>query len=500
MARLNGFDHNQLSFTDFIDNFIDKDTVADSSIDGNSNVSHKDIVTLLAEMPKPHRKLLAYNKIYYEIQKKFGFKAANEWLRSEWIGEMYMHDADTSTFKHYCYKGEELITIRNKEEFGCELVVSFKELQEHYLEFDSLAEVRFDPTIGQEAIFPKNLEVLDVNDNKKDWTRIKRIVRHNNDKPMRFLKFANGLSQIVTEDHPVITDLGEIPAKEVTKKHKVFTVQPNRENQTSALLTKDIGWVLGLALSEGNASPSQVIIAQNLKSKQTEKLCKILDSIEAPYTLSGDRKIYLRVSDFEKWLHSCLDGYTSASKELSNSFMTYPDEFLDGIIAGMIDGDGAIGGYKNRHCTIRIASEKLLRQLDYYLRSKGIFTGYRTPYIYKRNGSFEQKLPTFGLCFSLTNEDYFSNIGSIKIAEKYIPLTRKGNFKNKQYDYQYGWVSLIDNSEYIENVLEVYDITTESGHFVCNNILSHNCFAYDLQDLAEKGLYFLGEGFNAQPA
>lgn len=54
-------------------------------------------------MPKPHRKLLAYNKIYYEIQKKFGFKAANEWLRSEWTGEMYMHDADTSTFKHYCF-------------------------------------------------------------------------------------------------------------------------------------------------------------------------------------------------------------------------------------------------------------------------------------------------------------------------------------------------------------------------------------------------------------
>lgn len=46
IARLNGFDDNQLSYTDFIDNFIDETTVADSSIDGNSNVSHKDIVTL----------------------------------------------------------------------------------------------------------------------------------------------------------------------------------------------------------------------------------------------------------------------------------------------------------------------------------------------------------------------------------------------------------------------------------------------------------------------
>jgi len=103
LARINGFDDGQLSYTDFIDEFIDKDTVADASIDGNSNVSHKDIVTLLSEMPKPHRKLLAFNKIYYEYQKKYGFKAANEWLRMEWEGKLYMHDGDTSTFKHYCF-------------------------------------------------------------------------------------------------------------------------------------------------------------------------------------------------------------------------------------------------------------------------------------------------------------------------------------------------------------------------------------------------------------
>ena len=103
LARINGFDDGQLSYTDFIDEFIDKETVADASIDGNSNVSHKDIVTLLSEMPKPHQKLLGFNKIYYEYQKKYGFKAANEWLRMEWVGKLYMHDGNTATFKHYCF-------------------------------------------------------------------------------------------------------------------------------------------------------------------------------------------------------------------------------------------------------------------------------------------------------------------------------------------------------------------------------------------------------------
>ena len=103
IAKINGFDDGQLSYTDFIDNFVDEETVADSSIDGNSNVGHKDIVTLEREMPKPHSKLLAFNKIYYEINKKFGFKTANDWLRLEWIGGLYMHDAPSSTFRSYCF-------------------------------------------------------------------------------------------------------------------------------------------------------------------------------------------------------------------------------------------------------------------------------------------------------------------------------------------------------------------------------------------------------------
>ena len=102
-AKLNGFSDEQLSFTDFIDNFIDAPTVADASVDGNANVGNKDMRTLMNEMPKSHRKLLAYNKIYYELNKKYGFKTANDWLNKEWTKALYMHDADTSTFLHYCF-------------------------------------------------------------------------------------------------------------------------------------------------------------------------------------------------------------------------------------------------------------------------------------------------------------------------------------------------------------------------------------------------------------
>ena len=112
MARLNGFSDEQLSYTDFIDNFVDKQTVADASIDGNANVGTKDICSLTAEMSKPHSKLLAFNKIYHEINKKYGFKIANEWLKNEWDGHFYLHDAASTTYVPYCfaYDIENLVT------------------------------------------------------------------------------------------------------------------------------------------------------------------------------------------------------------------------------------------------------------------------------------------------------------------------------------------------------------------------------------------------------
>lgn len=54
-------------------------------------------------MNKPHAKLLAFNKIFCELNKKYGYKAACEWLKNEWDGHFYLHDASSSTFVPYCF-------------------------------------------------------------------------------------------------------------------------------------------------------------------------------------------------------------------------------------------------------------------------------------------------------------------------------------------------------------------------------------------------------------
>lgn len=100
---LNGFHPTQLNFSDFINGFIDNDVVADTTIDGNANASHKDIVSLEAEKDKSLDKLFAFNKIFYELKKKYGLATAREWFETEWRGGFYLHDAPSSTYRPYCY-------------------------------------------------------------------------------------------------------------------------------------------------------------------------------------------------------------------------------------------------------------------------------------------------------------------------------------------------------------------------------------------------------------
>lgn len=101
--RINGFHNENLNFNDFIDNFIDSNNVADVTIDANANSSTKDINTLDSDMKKPHKKLLSFNKIFYEMTKKYGLASADEWLENEWNGIYYLHNASSSSFLPYCF-------------------------------------------------------------------------------------------------------------------------------------------------------------------------------------------------------------------------------------------------------------------------------------------------------------------------------------------------------------------------------------------------------------
>lgn len=102
--RLNGFGNTNLNFSAFIDRFTeDNKQLVDISINPSANMAQKDVVTMINSMNEPHQKLLAFNKLYYEITKEYGRDAANDWLELEFNGGLYMHDAPSSSFMPYCW-------------------------------------------------------------------------------------------------------------------------------------------------------------------------------------------------------------------------------------------------------------------------------------------------------------------------------------------------------------------------------------------------------------
>lgn len=149
---MNGFSNSNLNFTDFIDNFIEASTVAETTIDANANSTTHDVRTLMSDMIKPHTKLLCYNKIFHEMTKKYGLEIAKNWLEGEWNGEYYLHDSSSSSFIPYCYAYD----LDKLVEKGLFFINKFKTgapkhlttYNDHVLEFISWASNRSSGAVG----------------------------------------------------------------------------------------------------------------------------------------------------------------------------------------------------------------------------------------------------------------------------------------------------------------------------------------------------------------
>lgn len=55
---INGVHPSQLDYSEFIDHFVDNETLADASIDPNANANHRDIRSFMTEKGKSEDKAL----------------------------------------------------------------------------------------------------------------------------------------------------------------------------------------------------------------------------------------------------------------------------------------------------------------------------------------------------------------------------------------------------------------------------------------------------------
>jgi ribonucleoside-triphosphate reductase len=103
---INGIHPSQLDFSEFIDNFVDKDTLADASIDPNANANNRDIRSFMTEKGKSEDKLFGLNKIFLEIKKMWGLRTAKQWLEQEFSRGFYLNDSTTASYFPYCWAND----------------------------------------------------------------------------------------------------------------------------------------------------------------------------------------------------------------------------------------------------------------------------------------------------------------------------------------------------------------------------------------------------------
>lgn len=103
---INGVHPSQLDFSEFIDKFVEKDTVADATVDPNANANHKDIRSFMTEKGKSEDKLFGLNKIFTTIKKQWGLRTAKEWLRQEFSKGLYLNDSTTASYFPYCWAND----------------------------------------------------------------------------------------------------------------------------------------------------------------------------------------------------------------------------------------------------------------------------------------------------------------------------------------------------------------------------------------------------------
>ena len=431
---LNGFHESQMNFSDFIDGFVDKN-VADVTIDANANASNKDIASLLCEKGKSHDKLFAFNKIFYEINKKYGLNTAREWLETEYNGGFYLHDAPSTTYKPYCFKGDTKILTDN----------GIKRLDE---------------------IVSKDIKVLNKNHGWENAT-----VKH-------FGK--DILYKLVLERYGVEKEI-------YTTGNHVWYVKDKKSRTEIPTSELKIGMKIPFNTSKtwSNTTPSPFGVAHGFftgdgyKNEDRPRANFCGDKIAllpyfTPSNISGNEKEYTTI------------GMPKYFNQLPN--LTETPSYLYGWLSGYFAADGYIDS-KGR-CTITSVNRDNLEFVRNVLCVLGMpVNEIRQQTRISNLTNTESTIYILTLSSDYLKEDFFI---LPEHKARFSDYLRNNDRKNRNWI-----VKSVENTGIVDDVYCAVAYDTHS-FTLDNNVLTHNCYAYDLTRLATEGLFFL-KNYNAQP-
>jgi ribonucleoside-triphosphate reductase len=282
----------------------------------------------------------------------------------------------------------------------------------------------------------------------------------------------------------------------------IISTSNNAESLPNKIeLTEKLGYLIGFYIAEGTMGPHRIsIIQKNIPENQTiiDKLTEAAYQLGCRiYTKTKNDLLELRIvnTTLVRYLLTAvfnLEG-RSQEKRLPDEILTYNQDFIRGIIAGIIDGDGSINTSKTT-LAIRTASRTMLEQtaqvmniLGFTARDRNL-QGVGTTRIY--NGrEITQNYPLYGISFrTLTNT---------------LPsqLYQTAQMSTKAWRAEGpGWHKVLNNEP--TQIMDdyIYDITTETSTLIVNGMWNHNCVGWDLKDILLLGFKGVSGKIESKPA
>ena len=242
-----------------------------------------------------------------------------------------------------CADGEEIISYKYQGKFYCEGIKRLWDRVKTEILNRGLSEYKI----------PDDLEVWDGENN---FVEVKTLIKNPDMENWVRVKFTDGRSLLVTDDHPLYTEnRGRIHVKDlkIGDTIKNYYDLPTVKNE-DAITDENLAYVLGLLITDGNYSRDIVVALDGRAESDIEQ--KFIDCVKKVWNFDCHIQHYergvkgnydlVRICGEQKkigeYLKNIFGGENKIERAIPSEIFSAPREVRLSFLAGMIDGDGHI--------------------------------------------------------------------------------------------------------------------------------------------------------------
>lgn len=515
--------------TDFIKSYFAASNAATGSkFDSNANVSMKNVVTMGNELYKDNNINQNRMMLYDRIKLLYSKKLAKQYIEDLESHVLYKHDETAIPGMPYTYSAKEVIEVEYK---GRHLMLPF-DLLWNVIDEDSVLVNEVD------NVYQKKTDYLFVKDRNNQFTKVSVITKKERKRDLVRVKTAFGEDVVVTDNHPMIVNIDDINDcvdainSNGRKQYKIndkivfdgntvidLCGCPNIEHYTDVYcmtyshdsfkrnltLDEKFGYFVGFFVGDGNYNNNKnngsIVITQ--KNRETlEKLNNILfESLGITGIIRYKRDKFncysLTVSNDVLWW--ILDDIfmiqdKAENKTLPINILETNEDFAKGVLSGLIDADGTVNDCQ---LSIRLSSRSAIVQTTNLLRHFGYGVGNTIQHLpFSNNQSYKTNYTIWGVNTSVRTDsvklDMCEKLKKVRISDSSLKYHKDGETNITSVEV------INENDAFLGLNNFIYDITTETRTFACNNLLVHNCVAITMYPFLTDGLTKLG-GISVAP-